>query len=168
MDRYEQLLDEAIDEHRRDPVDILGIGDTGEHGYLVQHKDGFVRTVHDVDEWCQAHGGAKRILEIGPFLGTVSVTLKGLGHDVSAVDLPEYAESPRLQAYFQRHGVSLHGANLRDHSTSMSEDDLVVQRVEMVFKTIRIEYRTQDRQGDTTLAGTFSWDIPSGTASPSA
>ena len=62
----------------------------------------------------------------------------------------------------------MEGAFITKVSTSMSEDDLVVQRVEMVFKTIRIEYRTQDRQGDTTLAGTFSWDIPSGTASPSA
>jgi type VI secretion system Hcp family effector len=51
-------------------------------------------------------------------------------------------------------------------STSMGEDALVVQRVEMVFKSIRIEYRAGTRGG--ALAGTFSWDIPSGTASPSA
>jgi type VI secretion system secreted protein Hcp len=61
----------------------------------------------------------------------------------------------------------MEGVFITKVSTSMSEDAIVVQRVEMVFKTIKIEYRTANRQGGTPLANTFSWDIPAGTASPS-
>lgn len=45
----------------------------------------------------------------------------------------------------------------------------VVQKVEMVFKTVKIEYKPQNNK-DGTLGPvkTFSWDIPAGTASPSA
>jgi type VI secretion system Hcp family effector len=62
--------------------------------------------------------------------------------------------------------VLMEGVFITRVSTSMSEDALVVQTVEMVFKTVRIEYRTGDRPG--APAGTFTWDIPAGTASPSA
>jgi type VI secretion system Hcp family effector len=50
-----------------------------------------------------------------------------------------------------------------------TEDGQVLQRVEMVFKTVKIEYKPQDnRTGTLGAVKTFSWDIPAGTASPSA
>jgi len=120
MNDYATVIDRIIQDHEREPVDILGIGDTGEHRYLRYHRDGFERTLRDVDEWCVANprlgGGAHRILEIGSFLGPVSVGLARMGREVEAVDLPEYAASPRLQAYYERNGVRLQPANLRQHS----------------------------------------------------
>lgn len=110
---YEQLLRETIDDHKKHPVDVLGIGDAaGEYAYLDAHIASYVRTVRDID---QHFGGQrnKRILEIGPFLGPAIIALKKLGYDVQALDLPEYVESPRLQAHFTRHGVPLVGVNLR-------------------------------------------------------
>ena len=49
------------------------------------------------------------------------------------------------------------------------EEGNVVQRCEMVFDVVTIEYRAQDnRTGGLGSPSTFSWDIPAGTASPSS
>ncbi|MGD9703258.1 MAG: Hcp family type VI secretion system effector [Acidimicrobiia bacterium] len=54
-------------------------------------------------------------------------------------------------------------------SINGTEEGRVMQRVEMVFKTVKIDYKPQDaRTGKLGAAKTFSWDIPAGTASPSA
>ena len=53
-------------------------------------------------------------------------------------------------------------------SNAGTEEGNVLQRVEMVFKTIRIEYKLQDNTGRLGDARTYNWDIPAGTASPSA
>jgi type VI secretion system secreted protein Hcp len=49
-----------------------------------------------------------------------------------------------------------------------TDDGNVVQSVDMVFKTVKIEYKPQSG-ADGTLAApkTYNWDIPAGTASPS-
>ncbi|MFY8019380.1 MAG: Hcp family type VI secretion system effector [Inhella sp.] len=50
-----------------------------------------------------------------------------------------------------------------------TEEGNVVQKVEMVFKTVKIEYKAQDNKtGKLTAPKTYNWDIPAGTASPSA
>jgi type VI protein secretion system component Hcp len=48
-----------------------------------------------------------------------------------------------------------------------SEEGTVVQRIEMVFKTVKIEYKPQSTK-DGTLGNvrTYNWDIPAGTSSP--
>lgn len=65
--------------------------------------------------------------------------------------------------------MSLEGAFLTKVSNSGTEEGNVVQKVEMVFKTIKIEYKPQNnKDGSLGAAKTFNWDIPAGTASPSA
>jgi type VI secretion system secreted protein Hcp len=50
-----------------------------------------------------------------------------------------------------------------------TDDGRVMQRVAMVFETVKIDYRPLDpKTGKLGVAKTFSWDIPAGTASPSA
>lgn len=113
--KYEQLLRETIDEHKHSPVDILGVGDAaGEYHYLDAHINSYVRTVRDVDRLFGEQRN-KRVLEIGPFLGPAIISLKKLGYDAHALDLPEYQQSPRLQALFQRHEIPFAGANLRTY-----------------------------------------------------
>lgn len=52
-------------------------------------------------------------------------------------------------------------------SNAGTEDGNVSQRVEMVFKTVTIEYRSQDiRTGSLNAVKTFNWDIHTGTAFP--
>jgi type VI secretion system Hcp family effector len=50
-----------------------------------------------------------------------------------------------------------------------TDEGLVVQKVELVFKTVKIEYKPQDNKtGSLGAVRAYSWDIPSGTALPSA
>jgi SAM-dependent methyltransferase len=112
---YGQLVQTFIKKYQDAPVDIDGKGDgEREWRYLFSHKDSYSRTIRDVDGlWTGARGG-KNILEIGPYLGLVSLALKDLGYGVSAVELPEFWRSPSLQALFNKNNVSYACANLRD------------------------------------------------------
>jgi len=65
--------------------------------------------------------------------------------------------------------MTMEGAFITKVSNSGTEEGNVVQRVETVFKTVKIEYKPQDnRTGKLGPAKTYNWDIPAGTASPSA
>lgn len=64
--------------------------------------------------------------------------------------------------------VLLEGAYVTKVSMSLADAGRILQSVEMVFKTIKIEYRAQDPKGGVGSASVFNWDIPAGTASPSA
>ena len=65
--------------------------------------------------------------------------------------------------------MTMEGAFITKVTNSGTEDGTVVQKVEMVFKTVKIEYKPQNNK-DGTLGAvkTYNWDIPAGTASPSA
>ena len=65
--------------------------------------------------------------------------------------------------------MTMEGAFITKVSNSGTEEGDVSQRVEMVFKTVKIEYKPQNNK-DSSLgaARTYNWDIPAGTASPSA
>ena len=64
--------------------------------------------------------------------------------------------------------VTMEGVFITRVANSLTETGKVAQSVEIVFKTIRIDYRAQDPKGGATPPATFNWDIPAGTASPSA
>jgi type VI protein secretion system component Hcp len=64
--------------------------------------------------------------------------------------------------------VALEGVYITKVALRGGEGGSVFQDVEMVFKTVRIDYRTQDEKGGIGATSTFNWDIPAGTASPSA
>jgi type VI secretion system Hcp family effector len=65
--------------------------------------------------------------------------------------------------------MTMEGAFITKVSNSGTEEGNVVQKVELVFKTVKIEYKPQDNKTGSLLATkTYNWDIPAGTASPSA
>jgi len=111
---YARLVQEAIDEHRAAPVDLLGIGDAaGEYAYLNDARQSYVRTVRDVDGLFPGTREGMRILEIGAFLGPVSVALSRMGFRVCALDIPEFHASERLRSLYARHAIAFIGLNLR-------------------------------------------------------
>jgi type VI secretion system secreted protein Hcp len=62
----------------------------------------------------------------------------------------------------------MEGAFITKVSNTGTEEGNVTQKVEMVFKTVKIEYKPQDNKtGKLSAAKTYNWDIPAGTASPS-
>jgi type VI secretion system Hcp family effector len=63
----------------------------------------------------------------------------------------------------------MEGAFITKVSNSATEEGNVLQRVEMVFKTVKIDYVPAGAQGAKPgRATSFNWDIPAGTASPSS
>lgn len=64
--------------------------------------------------------------------------------------------------------MKMEGVFITRVSNNGTEDGRVMQRIEMIFKTVKIDYKPQNNKdgklGDTK---TFNWDIPAGTASPS-
>jgi type VI secretion system secreted protein Hcp len=62
----------------------------------------------------------------------------------------------------------MEGAFITKVSNSGTEEGNVAQRVEMIFKTVKIDYKSLDPSGKLGAVKTFNWDIPAGTASPSA
>jgi type VI secretion system Hcp family effector len=70
-----------------------------------------------------------------------------------------------LETYFT---MTLEGVFITRVSNSGTEEGTVAQKVEMVFKTVKMEYKPLDKTGILGGVKTYSWDIPAGTASPSA
>jgi SAM-dependent methyltransferase len=104
----------VIDGLKVSPVDMLGTGDaSGEYDYCISHRASYVRTIHDIDTLFNNNAGNRRILEIGSFLGTVSIPLKKLGYDVCAADIPEYHQSPSLRDLYEKNGIRFSAVNLR-------------------------------------------------------
>ena len=65
--------------------------------------------------------------------------------------------------------MTMEGVFITGVSNSGTEEGIIMQKVEMVFKTVKIEYKQQDnRTGSLTAVKTYTWDIPAGIASPSA
>ena len=65
--------------------------------------------------------------------------------------------------------MTMEGAFITKVSNSGTEEGNVTQKVEMVFKTVKIEYKPQDNKtGKLGAVKTYNWDIPAGTASPSS
>jgi type VI protein secretion system component Hcp len=65
--------------------------------------------------------------------------------------------------------MAMEGAFITKVSNSATEEGNVMQRVEMVFKTVKIDYVPAGAPGAKPVrAPSFNWDIPAGTASPSS
>jgi len=71
-----------------------------------------------------------------------------------------------LENYFT---MTMEGVFITKVEIGGTEEGNVTQKVEMVFKTVKIEYRSQNpKDGMLAKAKTYTWDIPAGTASPSS
>lgn len=65
--------------------------------------------------------------------------------------------------------MKMEGVFITKIFNSGNQEGIAKQLVEMIFKTVTIEYKAQDNKtGALSNAKTFNWDIPAGTASPSA
>jgi SAM-dependent methyltransferase len=111
---YEKIVRDVIEEHRVSPVDMMGIGDiTGEYAYLNSHIDSYVRTVREVDSLYKDCRSSSHVLEIGSFLGPVSISLKRIGYQVSAMDIPEFYKSDSLKKLYENNRIPFVGLNLK-------------------------------------------------------
>ena len=109
----EALIASCLEEYKLHPIDLHGIGDAvGEYIYLQTHQKSFVRTVSDIQIYVPQGG---TILELGSFLGIVSIALSHLGYTMHGTDLPVFVQCPRLKGLYKRNGVSLQALDFSRH-----------------------------------------------------
>ncbi len=124
---YAGIVKDVVEQQKVAPIDMLGIGDAaGEYAYLCSKKDSYVRTIRDVDNLCKNGRSNSRILEIGSFLGTVSISMKKLGYNVSALDIPEFHQSSSLRNLYRKNGIPFDGLNLKHSKLPYEADSLDV------------------------------------------
>lgn len=126
----EKLINDVLVGYKTNPVDLLNIGDVdGEHLYLSAHKQQYLRTINDVLNHCDhTNRTSIKILEIGSYLGLVSVVLGKLGFKVTATDIKEFMSSKNLQNKFREYNIEYKESNLRDYKLPFSdgEFDIVI------------------------------------------
>jgi 2-polyprenyl-3-methyl-5-hydroxy-6-metoxy-1,4-benzoquinol methylase len=98
----------------------------GEVEYLKNQRSAYIRTLKDIEKI--SNKKSSKVLEIGSFLGVVSMSLSKMGYDVHAIDIPEYAESGAFQKRYEENGVSVESVNLRERDLpyEVEEFDIVV------------------------------------------
>jgi SAM-dependent methyltransferase len=127
-----KIFAEAYSECVENPIDLLNNGDAaGESAYLDNARMSYERTLRDVVELVAGRlevATPVRILEIGAYLGVVSLTLARLGCRVTALDLPEFMANSRLQKRFADNGVQRVAVNLREYPLPLEDEayDLVI------------------------------------------
>jgi 2-polyprenyl-3-methyl-5-hydroxy-6-metoxy-1,4-benzoquinol methylase len=113
---YDKIVQAVIEKHKDSPIDMMGIGDaTGEYNYLSSSKDSYIRTVRDIDNLFKNSRSNTNILEIGSFLGPVSISLKKIGYNVCALDIPEFYRSSSLRTLYEKNDIPFTGLNLREY-----------------------------------------------------
>lgn len=99
-------------------VDLLDTDDNdAEKEYLRNAERSYKRTVSDIVSGFAPRiqvGEKIRILEIGSYLGVISITFARLGFSVTALDIPEFISNPRLSALLAQEKVVPVAANLKD------------------------------------------------------
>jgi SAM-dependent methyltransferase len=122
---YDKIVEEVIEGYKVSPIDMLEIGDaSGEYTYLNTLKDSYVRTVRDVDNMFKDDSSCRSILEIGSFLGAVSLSLKKLRFNVCALDIPEFYQSSTLKSLYEKNGIPFTGLNLRNSKLPYESNSL--------------------------------------------
>jgi SAM-dependent methyltransferase len=114
----QQLVHEIIGELNADPVDLLSTGaGPGERRYLEMLGPQYVRTLKELQQILEARSqwtpSGVRVLEVGSFLGVLCFALQKVGFQVTAQDIPEFQNNPRLQARYRQAGIECVATNLK-------------------------------------------------------
>jgi len=115
-----ELVREIVDDLNAAPVDLLSSGagaGGGERRYLEMLGPHYVRTLDELQKIlaarCPRPPSELRVLEVGSFLGVVCFALRKVGFQVTALDIPEFQNNPRLQERYRRAGIECVAANLK-------------------------------------------------------
>lgn len=117
--KQKQLLDIIIESYLDEPIDLLNTNNgAGEYTYIINAYKSYMRTLRDISSLLVP---GRNILEIGSYLGVVSLALAKQGYLVTAADIPEYQKNPRLLDKYNRAGVGSIALNLNSYSIAVPD-----------------------------------------------
>ena len=122
-----KILNKVIDEFNNEPPDIDSTGNfEGQKNYLNIMKKSYFITLKNCLKFLPNKNS--NICELGAFLGIVSKSLKYLGHNVIACDIPYFFDRDEIKDYFARSSIKSLSFNLRKYEIPISNDsqDLVI------------------------------------------
>ena len=98
------------------PVDLLGINDSvGEWKYITNLKESYIRTIFKIDNLFDQKEKSKiKILEIGSYLGIVSIALSKIGYLMTAADLEIFMQNKNLQNKFKTNNIEFKSIDLEN------------------------------------------------------
>jgi len=122
-----KILDATIEDFYKSNINIDGTGNNlGQFRYLEIMKDSYSETIND----CLGvlPGDNFNICELGSFLGIVAKSLKSIGHNVIACDIPYFFEREEIKNHFKRSSINSLAFNLRDNKIPInsSSQDMVI------------------------------------------
>ena len=126
-----KIIDETIELYTKSPIDLLDTNDD-ESIYIRWSRISYVRTIEDIVNYFTKIGrndySKIKVLEIGAFLGIVSIILAKLGFSVVAGDLPIFMKNKRLQQRYNEHVVAWSELDLKDGKIEFADGafDLVI------------------------------------------
>jgi 2-polyprenyl-3-methyl-5-hydroxy-6-metoxy-1,4-benzoquinol methylase len=110
--KIDKYVYDLVSTYKTRKIDLLGRGlGEKEFFYLNLHKSEYSRTVYDVVQTIGT-GEDKSILEIGAYLGVVSISLSKLNYNVSATEIPEFLSNKRLQDLYAENDIDFSSINL--------------------------------------------------------
>jgi len=150
------VLENVLNEYTEKPVDIFNCGGgRGETKWMREFMiPSYKRTISDVVNYYTKENrkfSEVKLLEIGPWIGVVSVCLKRLGFDVSIQEIPEFLANKNLQNKFNEQQIAYKIVNLRDYKLPYqnSEYDAIINV--RGFRTFKLQSATgisRDKQNN--------------------
>lgn len=125
LESIKLMINDFIDRYYESPINLLNRNDVeAERKYLIAHKQEYIRTINDIVLYFKNSRIQKiKILEVGSFLGVVSVILSRIGFQVISIDIDEYISSKNLQQLFIDNGIRFSAVNLRDYRIPLSSEE---------------------------------------------
>lgn len=108
MLEVERLAWDVLQSYRENPVELLGPGSgEEEYRYLFSRFPVYVNTLRDViGHFGEGDPHDTSLLEVGSYLGLLSVVLARMGFRVTAVDVEAVMQNRALQALLADHGIA--------------------------------------------------------------
>ncbi len=125
--QIKKILNKVINEFNNDPPNIDNTGNIeGQKKYLnIMEKSYFLTLKNCIKILPKKNSN---ICELGAFLGIVSKSLKYLGHNVIACDIPYFFDKDEIKKYFDKSAIKSLSFNLRNYQIPIPQNsqDLVI------------------------------------------
>ena len=123
----QNIVDKLIEDFCKSDLNLDGTGNNlSQKFYLEVMRYSYYKTIRDCKKFLPNKNA--NIVELGSYLGIVAKSLKVLGHNVTACDIPYFFDREEIKEYFLRSDIKSLAFNLRDYKIPLkkSSQDAVI------------------------------------------